>query len=154
MILNCISMDLVNYYRRIIHWIIPSIQSLHFNVHPIWHYEVHECPNVNLMELGYRKSLDVKVGFRRLSLNWSMFFFLLAPIPCLIPALPRNAHYTHLRPFVQKIPDGNHLEYICDDTQSRQRIICRRGKIIPRNPICHQGRIHSHRLRKEISSLF
>ncbi len=66
-----------------------------------------------------------------------------------MPALPQNAHYLYQRPFMNKIPDGNHLEYICENTQHRQRIICRRGKIIPRNPICYNGnkkkqQNHSH----------
>jgi hypothetical protein len=56
-----------------------------------------------------------------------------------VPALPQNAHYLYQRSFMNKIPDGNHLEYICENTQHRQRIICRRGKIIPRNPICYNG---------------
>jgi len=42
---------------------------------------------------------------------------------------------------MQKISDGNHLEYICDNSPHRQRIICRRGKILPRNPICYNGTI-------------
>jgi hypothetical protein len=45
---------------------------------------------------------------------------------------------------MHKIPDGNHLEYICENTQHRQRIICRRGKIIPRNPICYNGKRKNH----------
>lgn len=40
---------------------------------------------------------------------------------------------------MQKISDGNHLEYLCENSSHRQRIICRRGKILPRNPICYQG---------------
>jgi len=43
---------------------------------------------------------------------------------------------------MQKISDGNHLEYLCENSSHRQRIICRRGKILPRNPICHNGKIY------------
>ena len=74
----------------------------------------------------------------QLILHWFCLF--IEPISCSIPALPRNARYLHLRPFMQKIPDGNHLEYICENSQHRQRILCRRGKIFPKNPICYNGK--------------
>ena len=93
------------------------------------------------MEHGYRKFRTVKVGFDVL-LSFDYVSLPVEPTPCAIPALPRNAHYLHLRPFMQKIPDGGHLEYVCDHNTHRQRIICRRGKIIPRNPVCYKGRTH------------
>jgi len=77
----------------------------------------------------------------------SFFSQFIEPIPCSIPALPLDARYIHRRPFMEKIPDGNHLEYICKNSPHRQRIICRRGKILPRNPLCYNGKniisIHS-----------
>jgi hypothetical protein len=86
----------------------------------------------------------------------SLFFILhlinssylsLDPISCSIPALPRNAHYSHLRPFIQKINDGSHLEYICDNSHHRHRIICRRGKIFPRMPMCYNGIIYLNKTK-------
>jgi hypothetical protein len=72
-------------------------------------------------------------------IEFVFFSQFIEPIPCSIPALPRDARYIHRRPFMEKIPDGNHLEYICKNSPHRQRIICRRGKILPRNPLCYNG---------------
>ncbi|UJR30906.1 hypothetical protein I4U23_018416 [Adineta vaga] len=61
------------------------------------------------------------------------------PISCPIPGLPRDARYMRLRPFMQKIPDGSHLEYLCENSKQRQRIVCRRGKIFPKHLRCYNG---------------
>lgn len=61
MILNCILMDVLNQLQIIALQIIQLIQWSDFNVHRIWPYEVHECPNVKSMEVGYQKFLNVKV---------------------------------------------------------------------------------------------
>lgn len=74
------------------------------------------------------------VSHNRLSLR-----FVLEPIACVVPALPRDARYVRRRPFMQKILDGGHLEYLCEHSQQRQRVLCRRGKILPKNPRCYNG---------------
>ena len=61
------------------------------------------------------------------------------PIACIIPGLPQDARYVRRRPFMQKIPDGSHLEYLCEHSQQRQRLLCRRGKVLPKTPRCYNG---------------
>jgi hypothetical protein len=94
------------------------------------------------MEVGYQKFLNVKVGFFDLIKSSFLFCLLfIESIHCLIPPLPPYARYINFRPFMQKINDGHHLEYLCKNSLHRQRIICRRGKILPKNPICYNGKI-------------
>ena len=78
-------------------------------------------------------SLNIHFCFRSLSLSES--------IDCSIPSLPRNARYLHFHPFMRKITDGNHLEYVCNNSTRRQRILCRHGKILPKNPVCYNGNL-------------
>jgi len=42
---------------------------------------------------------------------------------------------------MRKITDGNHLEYVCNNSTRRQRILCRHGKILPKNPVCYNGNL-------------
>ncbi len=38
--------------------------------------------------------------------------------------------------------DGSQLEYLCGHSRHRRRIICRKGKILPKLPKCFKGKIN------------
>ncbi|CAF4216479.1 unnamed protein product [Rotaria socialis] len=59
------------------------------------------------------------------------------PVSCSIPPLPQNARYINLHSFKRKINDGSHLEYICENSQYRQKIVCRQGKMVPQKLMCY-----------------
>lgn len=44
--------------------------------------------------------------------------------------------------------DGSQLEYICGNSRYRRRIICRKGKILPRLPKCFHGKINFNKQKK------
>jgi len=70
---------------------------------------------------------------------------LIEPIPCLTPSLPPNGRYINHRSFNQHINDGSQLKYVCGNSRHHRRIICRKGKILPRLPKCLHGKINENK---------
>ncbi len=68
------------------------------------------------------------------------FRVLIEPILCSIPSLPAHGRYLHHHPIGQYMHDGSQLVYTCGNSRHRRRIICRRGKILPKLPKCFSGK--------------
>jgi hypothetical protein len=93
------------------------------------------------MEAGCRKFPNAKVNFIFI-FHQFLVFFNEEPIPCSIPSLPPTGRYLNHRPFSEQMNDGSQLEYICGNSRHRRRILCRKGKILPRLPKCFHGKIN------------
>ncbi len=70
------------------------------------------------------------------------FRLLVESISCSIPSLPPHGRYLHHHPLAEHIHDGSQLVYTCGNSRHRRRIICRKGKILPRLPKCFSGKIN------------
>ena len=55
---------------------------------------------------------------------------------------------------MQRIDDESHLQYICENSPYRQRIFCRRGKLLPRKPVCYNGKIYLKSIENHQNNLF
>lgn len=101
------------------------------------------------MELGYQIYQHVKVClfYSIIIIFSSILFTFIEKIPCSIPPLPQTARYINLRPFMKKLNDGTYLEYMCENSKYRQRIICRQGKILPQKPMCYNGNIYFNKYK-------
>lgn len=93
-------------------------------------------------------------------LQWILVCFsiatvwLIESIPCPVPPLPDNAEYVQITSSQNHLQDGQHLEYRCENSLYRHRITCRRGKILPRLPMCYRGRRKREILRDNAENFF
>ena len=84
----------------------------------------------------------------------TVFHRSIEPVPCSIPSLPPNGRYLNHQSFGQFMNDGSRLVYICGNSRHRRRIICHKGKILPRLPKCFSGKINQTQLTQNRQCTF